>query len=161
MRYVKDYKVFEMLAKELSEDDFNKWSIEVDHIIDVFQDIADNYQLIIKTTYGAVATMKYQDYIDKNDVYRNFINGLPLGYEGFEVCIGVIDSNYDKNLDIMGELEPKFTMLSKRGWILDSVESKYNTKKFSKYVSSIGIYCKFKREGFTYALITNPAKKSS
>lgn len=159
MRYVKDYKVFEMLAKELPEDDFNKWAIEVDNIIDVFQDIADSYNLILRTAYGTQVVMKYQDYIDRNGTYRNFVNGLPAMGAFFDTCISIIDnSSYDKNLELMGELESKFIRLLERGWILDSVESYYNTKNFNKYANSIGITCKFKYEDYKGDLSTSIIK---
>jgi hypothetical protein len=106
-------------------DNFDFLESVVDQVIDVFSDICDESNVTFRTSQGRVVVMKHQDYLDKNQNYKDFVEGLPI--YGMEFTIGVWnDLSYSDTLGLMDELNANINRLKDIGW--DLVDIKLNHK---------------------------------
>jgi hypothetical protein len=96
MRHLKKFESLEKLKKEklfLSDKDFKQAAEEFEEVMDCFLEITDKgYEVYFRNSYGhGITLMSYQDYLDQNEDYQEFIHGTKskVGLSlGFEVFIG-------------------------------------------------------------------------
>lgn len=117
-KYNEDLTLLKKWGRLLSEEDFNKYAEEFDNIIDGFVEYADEgYELSFETAYGQRVTMKYKDYIEKNEKYQEFIHGF--GYTNlFFTSKIVIPYDYNILQSLLQDIQTSIDRVGDRGWFL-------------------------------------------
>lgn len=123
-KYNEDLSFLKELNRLLSEEDFNKYAEEFDSIIDGFVEYADEgYELSFETAYGRRVTIAYQDYLDKNERYQEFIHGLPSHGLFFKSRI-VIPYDYTILKSLLHDIQTSIDRAGDRGWVLKEFDVK-------------------------------------
>ena len=147
MKYLQKFENLKLLTDWdmlLSDEDFKKYAEEFDLLIEPFLEYADiGYYLDFETAYGTKVIMKYQDYLDKNDKYKEFIHGFPAMRYGkhifpkiFFISNIIIPYDYEKLLDVLVDVNVSVGRVSDIGWKLKDFVVKSSTS-FGKPIIKI------------------------
>lgn len=139
MKHLKSFEGLEMLRDWkllLSDEDFTKSAAEFEEVVDCFLEITDlGYQLNFITAYGREVRMSYQDYLDQNETYQEFIHGIQATFRhGFRGRYGpefkseiITKWNYDGLILIQNQFKSVISKLKNLGF--DFVEYKATSSK--------------------------------
>lgn len=148
MKHLKKFENLRMLTDWgllLPEDKFNKYAEEFDAILDGFLEYADmGYKLSFETAYGNAVHMKYDDYLKKNDKYKEFINGLPVRGLFFTSTIE-IPYDYKVLLSILEDVQASVDRLGDIGWVMKEFEVKGLKERYLTMTPKISISHSFEK----------------
>lgn len=119
LKHLKKFENLELLkkwGKLQSDENFKKMAEEFDALVEVFLDYVDEgYEIDFDTAYGTRVFISYEDYLEKNDKYEEFIHGLASHNMEFTSRI-VMDYNYDKFLNILRDIQSSCDKIQDINW---------------------------------------------
>lgn len=124
MKHLKKFEnldFIKQLGLLLSEEEFQKWADEFDTIIESFLDYDTGFKLRFETAYGRRVIMSLDDYLQKNETYKEFIHGLPARGLKFKSTI-VISGDYDSLIQVLDDIKTTINRISDIGWQSASLE---------------------------------------
>jgi len=123
MKYLKKFENLNMLKSWnmiLSDSDFKTYAEMFDDIVDIFVDYTDlGYEMKFETAYGSKVIMTYEDYIDKNEKYQEFIHGLPARGLFFTLSIRM-PYDFENFINILNDVNSNSKRLESMEWVIKS-----------------------------------------
>ena len=127
LRTLKDWNMI------LSDSDFKMYAEMFDNIVDIFVDYSDlGYDIKFATAYGSQVTMTYDDYVDKNEKYQEFIHGLPAKGLFFSIYIKM-PYEFENFINILNDVNSSSKRLESMDWVIKSF--KVSGEPFNKFPS--------------------------
>jgi hypothetical protein len=137
MKYLKKFENLNMLKSWnmiLSDSDFKTYAEMFDEIVDIFVDYTDlGYEMKFETAYGSKVVMTYEDYIDKNEKYQEFIHGLPARGLFFTLSIRM-PYDFENFINILNDVNSNSKRLESMEWVIKSFN--VNGEHVSKFTWS-------------------------
>jgi hypothetical protein len=124
MKHLKKFENLDLIKEWdllLSEEEFQKWADEFDTIIESFLYYETGFKLRFETAYGQRVIMSLDDYLQKNDTYKEFIHGLPARGLKFKSTI-IISGDYDNLIKVLDDIKTTINRISDIGWESTSLE---------------------------------------
>ena len=136
MKHLKKFESLRMLKDWnliLSDSDFKMYAEVFDNVVDIFVDYYDlGYDIKFATAYGSQVTMTYDDYVDKNEKYQEFIHGLPAKGLFFSIYIKM-PYEFENFINILNDVNSSSKRLESMDWAIKSF--KVSGEPFNKFPS--------------------------
>lgn len=127
MKYLKKFENLNLIKNWnllLSDEDFKKYAELFDHIIDIFIEYRDlDYDIKFETAYGSRVSMSFDDYIDKNEKYEEFIHGLPARGLFFSISIKM-EFDFNNFIKLISDINQSSTRLESLDFRIKSFDIK-------------------------------------
>jgi hypothetical protein len=139
MKYLKKFENLNLLKQWgfiLSDEEFQNIALEFDKIIEPFLEYTDEGHLLkFETAYGERVLMRYEDYLAKNDKYKEFINGLPAKGLFFNVIL-YLPNNYENLINFLSDFNSSVGRINDLGWRTSEfkISGSYDNRLVSKYI---------------------------
>lgn len=139
VKYLKNFENLNLLKQWgliLSDEEFQKMAQEFDKIIEPFLEYTDDGHLLkFETAYGERVLMKYEDYLSKNEKYKEFINGLPARGLFFNVIL-YLPNNYENLINFLSDFNSSVGRINDLGWRTSEfkISGSYDNRLVSNYI---------------------------